>query len=1205
MGMTFIPASWRKLSSLMLLPGCLASFGSAHTPAPIETVRPLITQVINENALVRLKGTVHPLATPDADQGAVPDSMQLGRTILVLKSSDTTQVALKKFLDDQQNSKSPTYHHWLKPEEFGLRFGAAPQDIQRITQWLESHGLQVEAPTLGRNLVIFSGTQAQFKNAFHTEIHHYLVQGETYSANANDPQIPAALAPIVSGFSSLNNFPRRALHTQPQLMRHDGSSWKAAAAANEVQPSFTTVNQGKTYHVVAPYDLATIYNIKSLWDAGIDGTGQTIAIVSDSDINPADIDYFRTTFGLPAKKLNVLYYGANPGMNGDESEADLDVQWAGAVAKNATIDLVVAANSSTSGGIDGAAAYIINNNLASILNVSYGACEFLLRTAGNQYYNQIWQQAAAQGITVVVASGDSGSAVCDRAVPDAFFGLAVSGIASTPYNVAVGGTDFHSSYLAPNTYWNTTNDPITLASVKSYLPETTWNDSCASPDVLAAVQTKGGTDATPEALCNDANETQFLSIVAGSGGQSDCAVTGIDASIPCVSGIPKPAWQSGVAGIPLDGVRDLPDVSLMAGNGIWSSFYVYCQSDVLPSGTCDVNNAIQGAGGTSFASPVFAAILALVQQKTASQQGNVNYTLYKLAAAQYSGPAAASCTSSGAVAGNACMFYDITDGTIAVPCANGSRNCASSIAADTIGILPGFSANSGYDLATGLGSVNAYNLVEGWSSASTQFLPTTTTITATGAATAIYGSGLKVSVSVAANTSASGIPSGDVGLTSNSATPGAISAGETTLTNGQGVVAVGLLPVGAHQLFARYAGDASFAPSLSNGLSVTIGKANLSAALAATRTIISQGQKVTLSVSASGVPNGANPTGTVIIANATTGAAFGTLALASSYSSSSTPVSLAYVTVSSSDLEFGTDSIIATYSGDNNYNAAYVTALGVTLGGSFTTSISPAILTLGPNASGSVTVTVTPKGTTVLIPSALTFSCPPTLPAGFTCSFSEPISGGNGVIISTMTLQLASPLYTPQSTITTSRTINGGRAQAGVLVSVAGLMILALPGRRRRLVPALTVLVLVPFFIVTGCGGNHSPNSVATLPSLISTTTTLSASPTAPTLGSPIVLASKVTPGTGTGVPTGSITFSDGSTSLGVVNLESGAANLTVNSLPAGVQTIVATYSGDSAFTSSASSASQVDVTFTTTITVTVADIAGDKSGAGLAVSVQ
>ena len=1201
MGMTFIPA-WRKLSSLLLLPGCLAS-AFAQAPVPTVAVRPLITQVIDETALVRLNGTVHPLATPDADRGTVPDTTQLGRTILVLKSSATTQAALKKFLDDQQNSKSPAYHHWLKPGEFGQRFGAAPQDIQRITQWLESHGLQVEAPALGRNLVIFSGTQAQFKNAFHTEIHHYLVQGETYSANANDPQIPAALAPIVSGFSSLNNFPRRALHSQPQLMRHDGSSWKAAAPANKMQPSFTTVNQGKTYHVVAPYDLATIYNIKALWDAGIDGTGQTIAIVSDSDINPADIDYFRTTFGLPPKKLNVLYYGVNPGMNGDESEADLDVQWAGAVARNATIDLVVAANSSTSAGIDADAEYVINNNLASILNVSYGACEFLLGTAGNQYYNQIWQQAAAQGITVVAATGDSGSAVCDRNVQSAAYGLAVSGIASTPYNVAVGGTDFHSSYAAPATYWNTTNDPTTFQSVKSYLPETTWNDSCASPDVLAAVQTQGVTDATPEALCNDANESDFLTVVAGSGGQSDCAVTGVDTSIPCVSGVPKPAWQSGVAGIPLDGVRDLPDVSLMAGNGIWSSFYVYCQSDVLPSGTCDVNNAIQGAGGTSFSSPVFAAILALVQQKTGSQQGNVNYTLYKLAAAQYSGPTAASCTSSGAVAGNTCMFYDITDGTIAVPCASGTRNCAPSSAA--IGVLPGFDANPGYDLATGLGSVNAYNLVEGWSSASTQFLPTTTTITAAGAATAIYGNGLNVSVSVAANTSASGIPSGDVGLTSNSTTPGAISAGETTLTNGQGVVAVGLLPVGAYQLFARYAGDASFAPSQSNGLSVTIAKANLSAALTATRTMVSQGQKVTLSVAASGVPNGANPTGTVTIANATTGASFGTLALAASYASSRTPVSLAFVTVSSSDLEFGTDSIIATYSGDSNYNAAYVTALGLTLGGSFTTSISPAILTLGPNASGSVTVTVTPNGTTVLNPSALTFSCPPTLPSGFTCSFSAPISGGNGVIISTLTLQLASPLYTPQAGVTASRAIGGGRMQAGVLVSVAGLMMLAFPGRRRRFVPALTVLVLVPFFIVTGCGGNHGANSVAAPPALISTTTSLSASPTAPALGSPIVLASKVMPGSGTGVPTGSMTFSNGSTSLGVVNLESGAASLTVNSLPAGVQTIVATYSGDSAFTTSASSATQVDVTFAATITVTVADVAGDKSAAGLTVSVQ
>jgi hypothetical protein len=1204
--MRLVPASWCRFFTFLILSGCLTATGITQAPAQPGAVVPLITKAIDESHLVTLKGSVLPQATPEADQGAAPDSMQLGRTILMLKSSAAQQTSLKKLLNDQQNAKSPSYHKWLKPEQFGAQFGAAAQDIQKIVQWLESHGFDVEAPMPGHNLIMFSGTHAQLKAAFHTELHGYKVRGQSYWANETEPQIPAALAVVVSGFSSLNNFPRNAQHTQPQLIRRDKSSWKPAVGTSKLQPEFTTTDQGQTVHAIGPSDLATIYNVQPLLNGGIDGTEQTIAIVSDSDIHPADVDYFRTTFGLPAKKLNILYYGPNPGVTGDEGEADLDVEWAGAVATHATIDLVVAANTTTSGGIDGAAVYAINNNLASILNVSYGVCEYGIGTAGNQFYSLIWEQAAAQGMTVTVSTGDAGSAVCDSRQQYAEYGLSVNAIASTPYNVAVGGTDFYSSFLDPGKYWNSTNDALTLASAQSYIPETSWNDSCASPEVFAALQANGVTDATPEAVCNDtAEQGNFLTTAAGSGGASNCAVGNAN---QCLSGYPKPAWQSGVSGIPADGVRDLPDVSLMAGNGLWGSFYVYCQGDATPTGICDVNSAIQGAGGTSFASPIFAGMMALVQQKTASQQGNINYVLYKLAASQYADINAAACNSSNVTAGNSCMFYDVTEGTIAVPCFAGTTDCKPATATDEFGILPGYDAGSRYDLATGLGSVNAYNLVEGWDIAATTFLPTSTAIAASGPTTAAYGSPLNVNVVVGAAAPATGTPSGDVGITSNSATPSSISVAETTLANGQGTVAAQLLPTGTYQLFARYAGDATFAPSKSSGLQVTITPGPAAVALITTRTRVELGQKVTFSLSITGTNNGAAPAGTAVFTDATTGVVLGTEAVTPSSSAATAPVSIAYVTVSSSQLQSGTNSIAASYSGDSNYTAASATAAIVTLAASFTTSVNPASVTIAPNATGSVTITVTPSGSTILDPKSLTFSCPATIPAGLSCLFSAPSAGSGGVVNSALTLQLASPLYTQHSRMAKTRTSDGGPSRgrwlgAAAITSLAGLVMLGLSGRR-RVFQGLTMIVFSSVFFTIGCGGNGSSGS-KTPPALINTTTTLSASLTAPALNTPVVFTAKVTPGSGSGTPTGSIAFSTGSISLGVVTLTSGSGSLTVSSLPVGSQAVIAAYSGDLTYAGSTSSVSNLDITFTTTIAVTASDNAGDTSSANLAVTVQ
>jgi hypothetical protein len=1196
-------ASCTSFLGWSLLSACLSVAGRGQ--APIQPIHPtaMITEAIDESSLVTLHGSVHPLATPAADQGAAPGSLQLGRTILVLKRSTLQQTALDKLADDQQNPKSPRYHQWLTPEEFGARYGVAQQDIEKITQWLESHGFQVEAQMAGQSMIIFSGTNAQLKAAFHTELHNYKTKSGTYYANAEDPQIPAAIAPVVVGFSSLNNFPRKAMHTEPQSVLRTESGWKKATGTSgaKAQPEFTTVDQGQTLYLLAPYDLATIYNVLPLWNAGIDGTGVTIAIVSDSDMNPADDDYFRTTFGLPAKKLNLIYYGPNPGKTGDEGEADIDVEWSGAVAKNATIDLVVAANTATSGGIDGAAAYIINNNLASILSVSYGECELFLGTAGNQYYDQIWEQAAAQGITVMVASGDSGSDVCDRGQFYATSGLSVSGLSSTPFNVAMGGTDLYGTYTDASKYWNATNNPTTLASAISYLPEAAWNDSCGNPQVLAALQANGKdtTDTTPEELCNDTTWFfDFDNTNGGSGGVSNCAISTGQTASSCVSGYPKPAWQSGVTGIPSDGARDLPDVSLMSGNGLWGSYYVYCDSDTV-YGACDVNKTILGAGGTSFAAPIFAGMMALVQQKTASQQGNVNYVLYKLGNTQYSGSGAASCTSDSAVTGNSCMFYDVTDSTNAVPCFAGSTDCTPAAAADAYGILPGYNAGPGYDLATGLGSVNAFNLVENWSSATATFLPSTVSIAATGATTAVYGTSLSVTVSVAAVAPSTGTPSGDVGI-SSSTTIGTNSDAFVTLSGGQGVVGVTQLPGGTYPLFAHYAGDATFAPSGSSGLSVTITQANTTGQLISTRKTVKPGQNVLFSATMTGVPNGVNPTGTVVFTNTTSGVVLGSEALVLGASLTSSPISIAFVTLASTQLQLGGNTITAAYSGDSNYAAANLAPLMVSLSGSFTTTINPSSLLLAPNTAGSVTVTATPNGSTVLTAGALTFSCPSPMPAGLACSFSAPVLGSQGTVSTTLTLQLASPLMVGANQAARVRASHNGWFGAGATGSLAGVLLLLLPRRRRNHLVALSMIAFSSVFFAIGCGGGNTQT-----PALISTKTTLSASPAAPTLGNPVVLTANVVPSLGAGQPSGSITFAEGSTTLGTVNLVSGSGSLTTSSLPIGVQAITATYGGNSIYSGSSSANQSLDVAFTGVIAITTSDSAGDQSSTSLTVITQ
>jgi subtilase family serine protease len=596
--------------------------------------RPRISQRVDSTRITRLGRTTHPLTRTGRDLGRAAADLPMERIQMQLFSSPEQQAALEELLAGQHDAASPHFQEWLTPEQFGERFGPAQQDIDAVVGWLEDNGFHVDEVGRGRRTLEFSGTASQVERAFHTQMRQYEVDGVRHHANSTDLAIPEALAPVIGGVASLHDFHHRPMHQ----------------VRGQMPAPATNLSGGS--HGLSPYDFATIYNVTPLWNTSFDGSGQSIAIAGRTNIKLTDVATFRSTFGLPGNNTQVILNGKNPGIisSGEETEADLDVEWSGAVAKGATIKFVISASTNASDGVDLSDQYIVNNNLAAVMSVSFGECEAAMGT-GNQFYNSLWQQAAAQGISVFISSGDSGSAGCDdpSSRNPASHGFGVNGLASTPYNVAVGGTQFADT-TSPATYWNTANDAH-LASAKSWIPETTWNESSYT---------------TAKAASNN--------LYAGSGGVSAVYAT--------------PAWQAG-AGVPAADPfasgqhhRYLPDVSLAAAGH--DGYLMYQEGSLYL------------VGGTSASSPAFAGLMAIVDQYTGGRNGNPNPRFYSLATQL---PAA---------------YHDVTTGTIAVPCAGGSPGCSTAAPASNVGIMKGYSAGAGYDLATGLGSVDAYAMVFNW-----------------------------------------------------------------------------------------------------------------------------------------------------------------------------------------------------------------------------------------------------------------------------------------------------------------------------------------------------------------------------------------------------------------------------------------------------------------------------------------------------------
>src|ERR1700724_733945 len=415
---------------------------------------------------VTFQGNVHSMARPELEIGPTDPDLAMRRVLLLLEQRPGAGEELRRLLDAQQEPASERYHRWLTPEEFGPRFGIRDQGLATGGGWLRGHGFFGGEAARGRGWIEFSGTTLQVSKAFATPIRDYRVAGRVHHANAADPSIPRELVGLVKGIVSLHDFP-------------------------------------------------PIYDVKPLYQSGTTGAGIAIAIVGRSDLQLADVRYFRSFFGLPAMDPVIIHNGPAPGDlgGGEEVEADLDVQWSGAVAPQATINFVVSASTFPSDGVDLSAAYIVDHAVAPIVSESFGGCEAEETASTFAFDNSLWAQAAAEGITAFVASGDQGISLCaDQPT--------VNHTCSTPYDVCVGGTQFADD--PPARYWAPTPDPTTQASALSYIPEQAWNEP------------------------------------------------GIGASGGGASGVyAKPSWQD-APGVPPDGRRDVPDVALAAaGHGAY------------------------------------------------------------------------------------------------------------------------------------------------------------------------------------------------------------------------------------------------------------------------------------------------------------------------------------------------------------------------------------------------------------------------------------------------------------------------------------------------------------------------------------------------------------------------------------------------------------------------------------------------------------
>jgi len=718
----------RFLVPAFVVLGSLATF--AHAAPPQNR----LSAAISDTSRSSVRETIPRRVRLATDLGAADSNQRLSAVSLHFNLTDAQQADLTQLLADQQNPASPHYHQWLTSQQYADRFGMSTADLAKVTAWLTSKGLTISEVSPSRDYVMVSGSVGQVARAFNTSFHSLSEEGERHISNMSDPQLPAVVANLVTGITGLNDFRPR---------------------PHAIRPHFTSSTSGA--HFVAPGDFYAIYDVNPLLTNNINGTGISIAIVGQTDISLSDVAAFRTASGLASNPPTIVQatgYVAGT-VSADLDEAQLDVEWSGAVAPNAAIKFVTVGASKTTSVVD-ALSYAISNSVAPIISMSYGGCETLNWTQSSMNtINQELQQANAKGITFFSASGDSGATDCDTA-PPADYGLTVDFPGSSPFATSAGGTMFNEgSGTGATSYWNSNSSSTTAnaGSAVGYIPEAAWNESTTT------------------------------SLSAGGGGAS--------------SYFAKPAWQVG-PGVPADSARDVPDISLNAAAS--HDGYLFCSQGSCTNGFRNAAGNLNVVGGTSVVAPSLAGIFALLEQQLGGGRlGNINPMIYGAANSQYYGN----------------IFHDTTSGNNSSSCQLGTTNCPS-------GGSIGYNATTGYDQATGWGSLDVANLASKWSiitptggstGGGTGTAISNTTISVTSATCSITGA-LTISIAVA-NGSGSGTlaaPTGTVQIFVDGVAAGANST--VTLSNGTATYQVSAqAKTGGHTITALYSGDGNYASS--------------------------------------------------------------------------------------------------------------------------------------------------------------------------------------------------------------------------------------------------------------------------------------------------------------------------------------------------------------------------------------------------------
>jgi len=1033
---------------LCVLAGTLVS--STLLTAQSSTAAPRITSEIQESSLTTLEGNVPLLAKAENDLGEASASTELTHMRLVLARSAGQEAALDTYLGQLQDKSSANYHKWLTPQHFGALYGPADSDVSAIEAWLESHGLKVEAVSAGRTNISFSGTVSQVEEAFHTPIHSFSAGGQQFLSNTANPQIPSALATVVKGVAHLSTFKPRPLGVRGRPGTLDPDTHmltpvSSSSSLSSVRSQLAITSSGVNYLYIVPGDAATIYdtpnttfNANYTSGTSYTGSGVIIGIGGDAAITTTPIVNYRSLFVGDSTAPTITNVDGVTDTT-DADEAYLDIEISGGLAPGAKIHYYP--SSDLTSGIEQA----LNENTVDIFSLSFGACEFGYTTSDNAQIQSWWKQAAAQGIAVTVSSGDNGSAACDdpSSVTKASYGLQVNGLGSTAYNISVGGTDFALTQSNFTTYAATSDSSSNYyRTAKSHIPETTWNDSTSVNTTISADVPYSGTSAN---------------IYAGSGGKSSCATNTSTASTlgSCTAGWSKPSWQRGT-GVPSDGVRDLPDISLMSGDGTNYAAWLVCTNDTSSGTTanCASSNGsfyFYGFGGTSTASPAFAGILALVQQSQGGGRlGQAAANIYNV----YNNSSSASS-----------IFHDITTGNISVPCDSAAKygGCAKNSAGNYF--MTGYDTTTGYDLATGLGSIDAAKLIANWNSG---LGTAAATVTVTAASSAITTSNsLNVTVTV---TGSSNTPSGSIVLSGGGYTSSAVdlSSGSAAFT-----IAAGALAAGTDTLTATYSGDGVYSTA-TGATTVTVTTSTLTATtttVSASATSDTYGTSITLTANVT--PSAA--TGTVTFFDGSTQIGTGTL-------------SSGAATLTTTTLPIGTDSITATYAGTTVYATSTSSAVTVTISSGSTTGS-------GSGGSGTSTVTVTPSGGYT---GTVTFTlyATSTYLINYACyNISDATVSGTAAVAQTLTIYLGSANCSTNAiqsgkvrafkAATTSKIASASTSPAttapiaeAALTSL-GLLCAGLLGWRFRKARAYfcVVALLALGFAISSCGGGGSGSS--------------------------------------------------------------------------------------------------------------------------------